>query len=82
MTNQIRISLLGMRNRCVFEQRDQFHHPLHYITFDPGDIWFFNAQWITHQIIFGSKLQCYEADITRDSLLDKKMCLKDRINDL
>ena len=73
-----------MRNRCVWNDKkwDQFHHPLHYITFDPGDIWFFNAQWITHQIIFGSKLQCYEADITRDSLLDKKMCLKDRINDL
>ena len=73
-----------MRNRCVWNDKrwDQFHHPLHYITFDPGDIWFFNAQWITHQITFGSKLQCYEADITRDSLLDKKMCLKDRINDL
>ena len=55
------------------------HHPLHYITFDPGDIWFFNAQWITHQIIFGAKLQCYEADITRDSLQNPSMCLKDRI---
>ena len=73
-----------MRDRCVWndKQWDQFHHPLHYITFDPGDIWFFNAQWITHQITFGAKLQCYEADITRDSLLNPQMCLKDRINGL
>lgn len=73
-----------MRNRCVWnEQRwDQFHHPLHYITFDPGDIWFFNAQWITHQIIFGSKLQCYEADILNDSLLKPDLCMKERIKNL
>lgn len=76
--------ITGMRDKCVWndKQWDQFHHPLHYITFDPGDIWFFNAQWITHQIIFGAKLQCYEADITRDSLLNPEMCLKDRINAL
>lgn len=73
-----------MRNRCVWNDQgwDQFHHPLHYITFDPGDIWFFNAQWITHQIIFGAKLQCYEADIVRDSLKNPELCLKDRINAL
>jgi len=73
--------ITGMRDKCVWNDRgwDQFHHPLHYITFDPGDIWFFNAQWITHQVVFGSKLQCYEADITRDSLLNPEMCLKDRI---
>ena len=73
-----------MRNRCVWNDQgwDQFHHPLHYITFDPGDIWFFNAQWITHQIIFGAKLQCYEADIVRDSLKNPELCLQDRINAL
>lgn len=73
-----------MRDRCVWnEQRwDQFHHPLHYITFDPGDIWFFNAQWITHQITFGSKLQCFEADIRRESLLNPNLCMKDRIKDI
>jgi len=76
--------ITGMRDKCVWndKQWDQFHHPLHYITFDPGDIWFFNAQWITHQIIFGAKLQCYEADITRDSLLNPEMCLRDRIKKL
>lgn len=70
-----------MRNRCVWNEQkwDQFHHPLHYITFDPGDVWFFNAQWITHQIVFGSKLQCFEADITNDSLLDPNMCMTKRI---
>lgn len=76
--------ITGIRDKCVWNDKgwDQFHHPLHYITFDPGDIWFFNAQWITHQIIFGAKLQCYEADITRDSLQNPEMCLKDRINAL
>ena len=76
--------ITDMRDACVWNDKgwDQFHHPLHYITFDPGDIWFFNAQWITHQIIFGAKLQCYEADITRDSLQNPNMCLKDRINAL
>lgn len=71
-----------MRNRCIWneERWDQFHHPLHYITFDPGDIWMFNAQWITHQIIFGSKLQCYEADIPKDNLLDPSLSMKDRIS--
>lgn len=70
-----------MRNRCVWNEQmwDQFHHPLHYITFDPGDVWFFNAQWITHQIVFGSKLQCFEADISNDSLLDPDMCMTKRI---
>lgn len=73
-----------MRNRCVWNEHswDQFHHPLHYITFDPGDIWFFNAQWITHQIIFGSKLQCFEADIYGNSLLNPEMCLRDRIKNI
>ena len=76
--------ITGIRVKCLWNEKrwDQFHHPLHYITFDPGDIWFFNAQWISHQIVFGAKLQCYEADITRDSLLNPEMCLKDRINDL
>lgn len=73
-----------MRNRCVWnEQRwDQFHHPLHFITFDPGDIWFFNAQWITHQIVFGSKLQCFEADIKAESLADANMTLANRIKNI
>ena len=44
--NNIHTFISEMRNRCVWneQQWDQFHHPLHYITFDPGDIWFFNAQ--------------------------------------
>jgi hypothetical protein len=73
--------ITGIRDKCVWNDKgwDQFHHPLHYITFDPGDIWFFNAQWITHQVVFGSKLQCYEADIVRESLQKPDMCLKDRI---
>ena len=73
-----------MRNRCVWNEQkwDQFHHPLHYITFDPGDIWFFNAQWITHQIVFGAKLQCFEADILNESLLDPSMCMAERIKRL
>lgn len=72
-----------MRNRCVWneEKWDQFHHPLHYITFDPGDVWFFNAQWITHQIVFGTKLQCFEADILNDSLVLPNLCMKKRIQD-
>jgi hypothetical protein len=73
-----------MRNRCVWNEQkwDQFHHPLHYITFDPGDIWFFNAQWITHQIIFGAKLQCYEADILNESLQHPELCMVERIKNL
>ena len=73
-----------MRNRCVwYDLRwDQFHHPLHYITFDPGDIWFFNAQWITHQIIFGAKLQCFEADINMDSLTNPEMTLASRVKNI
>ena len=73
-----------MRDRCVWNEQkwDQFHHPLHYITFDPGDIWFFNAQWITHQIVFGTKLQCFEADITNESLLKPGLCMADRIKQL
>jgi hypothetical protein len=73
-----------MRNRCVWneQQWDQFHHPLHYITFDPGDIWFFNAQWITHQIVFGTKLQCFEADIKNESLVFPEMCMSNRIKNL
>jgi hypothetical protein len=82
--NDVHTFITEMRNRCVWNDRkwDQFHHPLHYITFGPGDIWFFNAQWITHQIIFGSKLQCFEADITYDSLLNPDMCLRNRIKKL
>ena len=70
-----------MRDKCVWneEKWDQFHHPLHYITFDPGDIWFFNAQWITHQIVFGTKLQCFEADILNESLLKPELCMAERI---
>lgn len=73
-----------MRDRCVWNSQgwDQFHHPVNYLTLDPGDIWFINAQWITHQIVFGSKLQCYEADIAKHSLLDPGMCLSERIHDL
>lgn len=82
--DNIHTFITEMRDRCVWndEQWDQFHHPLHYITFDPGDVWFFNAQWITHQIVFGTKLQCFEADIMNDSLQFPKLCMKDRINDL
>ena len=70
-----------IRNRCVWNEQkwDQFHHPLHYITFDPGDIWFFNAQWITHQIVYGTKLQCFEADILNESLLKPELCIAERI---
>ena len=73
-----------MRDRCVWndKQWDQFHHPLHYITFDPGDIWFFNAQWITHQIVFGTKLQCFECDILDDSLVHPEWSMKQRIQQL
>ena len=83
-TNDIHKFITEIRNRCVWNDQkwDQFHHPLHYITFDPGDIWFFNAQWITHQIIFGSKLQCYEADIKNESLLDPSKCMAERIKTL
>lgn len=80
-TDDVHQFITGIRDKCIWneQQWDQFHHPLHYITFDPGDIWFFNAQWISHQVVFGSKLQCYEADITKESLLDPSKCLKDRI---
>ena len=82
--NNIHEFITQMRNRCVWNDKmwDQFHHPLHYITFDPGDIWFFNAQWITHQIVFGAKLQCYEADITNDSLLHPELCMTERVKNL
>ena len=82
--NNIHTFISEMRNRCVWneQQWDQFHHPLHYITFDPGDIWFFNAQWITHQIVFGTKLQCFEADIKNESLVFPKMCMSNRIKNL
>lgn len=70
-----------MRNRCIWNNRDwaHFHHPLHYITFDPGDIWMFNAQWISHQIIFGAKLQCFEADILEEQMVNPELCMAKRI---
>ena len=79
--NDIHTFITEMRDRCVWNEQkwDQFHHPLHYITFDPGDIWFFNAQWITHQIVFGAKLQCFEADIKNESLLHPDLCMVARI---
>ena len=81
--NNIHTFITEMRNRCVWneQQWDQFHHPLHYITFNPGDIWFFNAQWITHQIVFGTKLQCFEADILNESLLKPELCMAERIKE-
>ena len=82
--NNIHKFITEMRNRCVWneQQWDQFHHPLHYITFNPGDIWFFNAQWITHQIVFGTKLQCFEADILNESLIKPELCMVERIKNL
>ena len=82
--NDIHTFITEMRDRCVWNEQkwDQFHHPLHYITFDPGDIWFFNAQWITHQIVFGAKLQCFEADIKNESLLKPELCMMERIKKL
>lgn len=82
--NNIHTFISEMRNRCVWNDKkwDQFHHPLHYITFDPGDVWFFNAQWITHQIVFGAKLQCFEADIMNDSLLHPDLCMTERVKNL
>lgn len=81
--NDIHKFITEMRDKCVWNDQkwDQFHHPLHYITFDPGDVWFFNAQWITHQIVFGTKLQCFEADILNESLLNPELCMKKRIQD-
>lgn len=82
--NNVHTFISEMRNRCVWNDKnwDQFHHPLHYITFNPGDIWFFNAQWITHQIVFGTKLQCFEADILNDSLIYPELCMAERIKKL
>lgn len=82
--NDVHTFITEMRNRCVWNDKmwDQFHHPLHYITFDPGDVWFFNAQWITHQIVYGTKLQCFEADILNASLLNPELCMAERIRDL
>jgi len=79
--NNIHEFITEMRDRCVWNDKkwDQFHHPLNYITFDPGDIWFFNAQWITHQIVFGTKLQCFEADIKNESLFKPELCMAERI---
>jgi hypothetical protein len=79
--NNIHEFITKMRDRCVWNEQkwDQFHHPLNYITFDPGDIWFFNAQWITHQIVFGTKLQCFEADIKNESLFKPELCMAERI---
>ena len=79
--NDVHSFISEMRDRCIWNDKNwaHTHHPLHYITFDPGDIWFFNAQWISHQIIFGAKLQCFEADIFQDQLLDPEMVLAKRI---
>ena len=82
--NNVHKFISEMRDRCVWNDKkwDQFHHPLHYITFNPGDIWFFNAQWITHQIVYGTKLQCFEADILNDSLIYPELCMAERIKNL
>ena len=82
--NNVHTFISEMRNRCVWNDKnwDQFHHQLHYRTFNPGDIWFFNAQWITHQIVFGTKLQCFEADILNDSLIYPELCMAERIKKL
>lgn len=70
-----------MRNRLIWNDRNwaHFHHPLHYLTLDPGDIWMINAQWVTHQIVFGAKLQLFEADIHRDQMHNPEMLMADRI---
>ena len=76
--------ITNMRNATIWNEQQwaHFHHPLHYITFDPGDIWMFNAQWISHQIIFGAKLQCFEADIPQELLKNPEMCMRNRILNL
>lgn len=73
-----------MRNRCIWNDRNwaHFHHPLHYLTFDPGDIWMINAQWVTHQIVFGAKLQLFEADIQKEQMHNPDMLMANRIRNL
>jgi len=73
-----------MRNRCVWNDRNwsHFHHPLHYITCDPGDIWLLNAQWVSHQIVFGAKLQVFEADIQKEQMLNPELVMAERIKNL
>ncbi len=70
-----------MRDRLIWNKENWalFHHPLHYITLDPGDIWMFNAQWLSHQLVFGAKLQLFEADIPQDLLVSPELCLSNRI---
>ena len=73
-----------LRDRCIWNEDkwDQFYLPRHYVSFPPGSMWFFNAQWISHQIIFGYKLQCYEADIEVDSLQFPELGVPNRIAQL
>ena len=73
-----------LRDRCIWNDdgNAQFNLPRHYVTFPHGSIWFFNAQWISHQIIFGNKLQCYEADIQVDSLQFPELGVPNRIANL
>lgn len=73
-----------LRDRCIWNEDkwDQFYLPRHYVSFPPGSMWFFNAQWISHQIIFGNKLQCYEADIEVDSLQFPELGVPNRIAQL
>jgi len=73
-----------LRDRCIWnaDKWDQFYLPRHYVSLPPGAIWFFNAQWISHQIIFGNKLQCYEADIVVNSLQHPELGVPNRISKL
>lgn len=72
-----------IQRRCVLPSEHgwnaSIHHPLHYITLDPGDIWFFNSQWITHEVVFGTKMQCCSVDIKIESLLRPDLCIDQRI---
>jgi len=76
--------ITGMRDRCIWnEQRwEHFHHPLHYLTCDPGDIWMINANWVSHQIVFGAKLQVFDADVHKEQMLNPEMVLANRIKNL
>ena len=73
-----------LRNRCIWndEKNDFFTLPRHYITLNPGAIWIFNSQWISHQIIFGNKIQCFEVDIDSSTLKQPSKSISNIIKNL
>ncbi len=80
--NNLHSFIEEIRNRCIWNDYEEFSSdtfPKHYVTLAPKSIWLFNANWISHQIVFGNKIQCFEADIDSTTLVYKNLAIPNRV---